>query len=174
MAGTLARVLALPDILQAGGTRTLHELSDRLGAGERTVRRYAGHLLDLDVPAESARGRYGGYRLAPGHRMPPLMLTGDEAVAALLALIGTRRATRQPDTAVAVESATAKGAPGAAPRARRPARRPRGGNPVRRSGPHCDDPRDSSAAHRRPGRRPAPAARHHLPRRCPGSAPACE
>jgi predicted DNA-binding transcriptional regulator YafY len=86
----------------------LHELSDRLGVDERTVRRYVDHLLDLDVPVESVRGRYGGYRLAPGYRMPPLMLTDDEAVAVLLGLIGTRRATLQPDTAVAVESATAK------------------------------------------------------------------
>ena len=108
MAKPLARVLALLDILQTGGTRTLHELSDRLGVDERTVRRYVDHLLDLDVPVESVRGRYGGYRLAPGYRMPPLMLTDDEAVAVLLGLIGTRRATLRPDTAVAVESATAK------------------------------------------------------------------
>ncbi len=82
--------------------------SGRLGVDERTVRRYVNHLLDLDVPVESVRGRYGGYRLAPGYRMPPLMLTDDEAVAVLLGLVGTRRATLQPDTAVAVESATAK------------------------------------------------------------------
>src|SRR6476659_7048769 len=105
MAKPLARVLALLDILQAGGTRTLRELSDRLGVDERTVRRYVDHLLDLDVPVESVRGRYGGYRLAPGYRMPPLMLTDDEAVAVLLGLVGTRRATLPPDTAVAVESA---------------------------------------------------------------------
>jgi len=104
----LARVLALLDILQAGGTRTVSELAGRLGVDERTVRRYAGHLLDLDVPVESVRGRYGGYRLAPGYRMPPLMLTDDEALVVLLGLAGTRRATLQPDTAVAVESATAK------------------------------------------------------------------
>ncbi len=108
MAKPLARVLALLDILQAGGTRTLRELSERLGVDERTVRRYVGHLLDLDVPVESVRGRYGGYRLAPGYRMPPLMFTDDEAVAVLLGLVGTRRAALQPDTAVAVESATAK------------------------------------------------------------------
>ncbi|MGD0068449.1 MAG: YafY family protein [Streptosporangiaceae bacterium] len=108
MAKPLARVLALLDILQAGGTRTLRELSDRLGVDERTVRRYVDHLLDLDVPVESIRGRYGGYRLAPGYRMPPLMLTDDEALAMLLGLTGTRRATLRPDTAVAVESATAK------------------------------------------------------------------
>jgi predicted DNA-binding transcriptional regulator YafY len=108
MAKPLTRVLALLEILQTGGTRTLRELSDRLGVDQRTVRRYVDHLLDLDVPVESVRGRYGGYRLAPGYRMPPLMLTDDEAVAVLLGLAGTRRATLQPDTAVAVESATAK------------------------------------------------------------------
>jgi predicted DNA-binding transcriptional regulator YafY len=108
MAKPLARVLALLDILQAGGIRSLGELSGRLGVDERTVRRYVGHLLDLDVPVESVRGRYGGYRLAPGYRMPPLMLTDDEAVIVLAGLLGTRRAALRTDTAVAVESATAK------------------------------------------------------------------
>src|SRR5207253_5359403 len=103
-----ARVLTLLELLQAGGTRTVAELADRLGVEGRTVRRYVEHLLDLDVPVESVRGRYGGYRLAPGYRMPPLMLADDEAVAVLLGLVGTRRATLQPDTALAVESAAAK------------------------------------------------------------------
>ena len=108
MAKPLARVLALLGILQAGGTRTLAELSDRLDVDQRTIRRYIDHLLDIDVPVESVRGRYGGYRLAPGYRLPPLMFTDDEAIAVLLGLTGTRRAALQPDTALAVESATAK------------------------------------------------------------------
>jgi predicted DNA-binding transcriptional regulator YafY len=108
MAKPLARVLALLEILQTGGTRTLRELSDRLGVDERTVRRYVDHLLDLDVPVESVRGRYGGYRLAPGYRLPPLMFTDEEALAVLLGLLGMRHAAPRPDTAVAVESATAK------------------------------------------------------------------
>ena len=45
-----ARVLALLELLQAGGTRTVAELAERLGVDERTVRRYVDHLLDLDVP----------------------------------------------------------------------------------------------------------------------------
>jgi len=108
MAKPLARVLALLDILQMGGTRTQRELAQRLGVDERTVRRYVDHLVDLDVPVESVRGRYGGYRLAPGYRMPPLMLTDAEAVAVLLGLTGARRATLDPDAALAVESAEAK------------------------------------------------------------------
>ncbi|NUS89002.1 MAG: HTH domain-containing protein, partial [Streptomyces sp.] len=73
-----ARVLVLLEILQIGGTRTGADLTDRLGVDERTVRRYIDHLIDLDVPVRSVRGRYGGYRLAPGYRMPPLMLTDEE------------------------------------------------------------------------------------------------
>ncbi|MFE9786364.1 helix-turn-helix transcriptional regulator [Nocardia salmonicida] len=99
-----ARVLALLELLQAGGTRTVGELAGRLGVDERTVRRYVTHLTDLDIPVRSVRGRYGGYRLAPGYRMPPLMLTDDEAVAVLLGLL-TSRSTM---VAHAADSATAK------------------------------------------------------------------
>src|ERR1700742_5387348 len=92
MAKPLARVLMWLDILQAGGTRTLRELAERLGVDERTVRRYVDHLLDLGIPVESVRGRHGGYRLAPGYRLPPLMLSDDEAVAVILGLVSGRRA----------------------------------------------------------------------------------
>lgn len=108
MAKPLARVLTLLDILQAGGTRTLRELAERLGVDQRTVRRYVDHLLDLGVPVESVRGRYGGYRLAPGYRMPPLMLTDDEALAVVLGLTGVQHAALDPEAAAAVESAAAK------------------------------------------------------------------
>jgi predicted DNA-binding transcriptional regulator YafY len=87
----LARVLGLLEILQTGGTHRLAELSTRLGVDERTVRRYAAHLLDLGIPVEAVRGRYGGYRLAPGFRLPPLLLTDDEALAVLLGLAAGRR-----------------------------------------------------------------------------------
>ncbi|PRY17090.1 helix-turn-helix transcriptional regulator [Kineococcus rhizosphaerae] len=81
-----ARVLALLELLQSGGLRTVGELADRLGVDDRTVRRYVDHLRDLDLPVESVRGRHGGYRLARSHRLPPLMLTDDEALAVALAL----------------------------------------------------------------------------------------
>ncbi|WP_030395396.1 helix-turn-helix transcriptional regulator [Kitasatospora purpeofusca] len=90
MARPTARVLALLELLQSGGVRTVAELADRLGVDERTVRRYVDHLLDLDVPVESVRGRYGGYRLGAGYRLPPLMLSDDEALAVLLGLVAGR------------------------------------------------------------------------------------
>ncbi|MFD9421453.1 MULTISPECIES: YafY family protein [unclassified Streptomyces] len=102
----IARVLTLLELLQSGGLRTVAELAERLDVDERTVRRYVGHLLDLDVPVESVRGRYGGYRLAPGYRMPPLMLSDDEALAVLLGLLAGRRAGLATDTAS--ETAAAK------------------------------------------------------------------
>lgn len=102
-----ARVLALLEILQNGGTRTIGDLAERLGVDERTVRRYVAHLLDLDVPVESVRGRYGGYRLASGYRLPPLMLTDDEAVALLVGLV-TSPPSGTGTSRLAAESAAAK------------------------------------------------------------------
>jgi predicted DNA-binding transcriptional regulator YafY len=103
-----ARVLALLEILQAGGGFTVADLAGRLGVDERTVRRYAAHLADLGLPVEARRGRYGGYRLAPGYKLPPLMLTDDEAVAVVLGLIAGRRAGLVTAASAAAESAVAK------------------------------------------------------------------
>lgn len=108
MSRPTARVLALLELLQSGGTRTVAELADRLAVDERTVRRYVDHLVDLDVPVRSVRGRYGGYRLASGYRMPPLMLSDDEALAVLLGLVAGRRAGLMTATGTASETAAAK------------------------------------------------------------------
>ncbi len=102
-----ARVLALLELLQNGGTRTVGDLANRLGVDERTVRRYVAHLLELDVPVESVRGRYGGYRLGPSYRLPPLMLNDDEAVAVLVGLVNGPQPVAGASTAAA-ESAIAK------------------------------------------------------------------
>ncbi|MEU8788756.1 WYL domain-containing protein [Streptomyces sp. NPDC048643] len=108
MSRPTGRVLTLLELLQSGGTRTMAELAERLGVDGRTVRRYVDHLIDLDVPVEAVRGRYGGYRLGPGHRLPPLMLGEDEAVAVLLGLVAGRRAGLTTATATAGETAAAK------------------------------------------------------------------
>ena len=108
MTTSTARVLALLEILQAGGIRTVGDLAGRLDVDERTVRRSVKHLSDLGVPVLSIRGRHGGYRLAPGYRMPPLMLTNDEALAVLLGLAAGRRSRLFGTSAMAGESAAAK------------------------------------------------------------------
>jgi predicted DNA-binding transcriptional regulator YafY len=86
MARPTVRVLALLELLQSRGLVAADELARRLEVDTRTVRRYATALRELDIPVESVRGRYGGYRLAPSYRLPPLMLTDDEAVAVAVAL----------------------------------------------------------------------------------------
>jgi predicted DNA-binding transcriptional regulator YafY len=103
-----ARVLALLEVLQSGGTRTVADLAARLDVDERTVRRYVDHLRDLDVPVRTVRGRHGGYRLAPGFRMPPLMLTEEEALAVLLGLLAGQRTGLVATSAEANDSAAAK------------------------------------------------------------------
>ncbi len=107
MSRPTSRVLALLEILQNGGTRSVADLAERLEVDGRTVRRYVAHLLELDVPVESVRGRYGGYRLAPGYRLPPLMLTDDEALAVLVGLAMSPRVGGA-GSRLAAESASAK------------------------------------------------------------------
>jgi predicted DNA-binding transcriptional regulator YafY len=100
-----SRVLALLELLQSHTRLTASDLGRRLGVDERTVRRYASTLTDLGIPVEAIRGRYGGYRLRPGYKLPPLMLTDDEAVAVVLGLVAAQRlgiGTQAPATAVAL------------------------------------------------------------------------
>ncbi|MGW4942654.1 helix-turn-helix transcriptional regulator [Actinoplanes sp. NPDC004185] len=82
-----SRVLAMLELLQAHRGIRGAELAARLAVDERTVRRYAGTLAELGIPVTAERGRYGGYRLLPGFKLPPLMLTDDEAVAVVLGLV---------------------------------------------------------------------------------------
>ncbi len=107
MSHPVSRVLALLELLQARPGLTGPELAARLEVDERTVRRYAVRLAELGVPVEAERGRYGGYRLLPGYKLPPLMLTGDEATAVVLGLIAGRRTGLSVGEA-ATESALAK------------------------------------------------------------------
>jgi len=86
-----SRVLAMLELLQAHRSMRGGELAARLAVDERTIRRYAGTLAELGIPVTAERGRYGGYRLLPGFRLPPLMLTDDEAVAVVLGLIAADR-----------------------------------------------------------------------------------
>ena len=80
------RVLTVLEILQAKGRITAGELANRLEVSRRTVQRYIARLQDLGIPVSSTRGRGAEYRLKPGFRMPPLMLSTEEAFAVALGL----------------------------------------------------------------------------------------
>ncbi|MFD0889169.1 helix-turn-helix transcriptional regulator, partial [Streptosporangium algeriense] len=85
------RMLAMLELLQAHHGLGGRDLAQRLGVDERTVRRYAARLAELGIPVAAERGRYGGYQLMPGYKLPPLMLTDDEATAVVLGLLAGRR-----------------------------------------------------------------------------------
>lgn len=101
------RVLTVLELLQSHARMSGPELARRLEVDVRTVRRYVTMLQSLGIPIQAGRGRYGAYRLRPGFKLPPLMLTEDEALAVVLGLLAARRlglATTAPD----VEGALAK------------------------------------------------------------------
>jgi predicted DNA-binding transcriptional regulator YafY len=81
------RLLTLLELLQAAPQLSGGELARRLEVDVRTVRRYVRNLQDMGVPIEATTGRAGGYRLLPGFKLPPLMLSDDEAVAVMLGLL---------------------------------------------------------------------------------------
>lgn len=82
-----ARALRALEILQARPGATAGELAGRLGVTERAVRRYVGILREAGIPVESARGRYGGYRLGRGTRLPPVAFTEGEALGLVMAVL---------------------------------------------------------------------------------------
>jgi predicted DNA-binding transcriptional regulator YafY len=85
MPGRLLRLLSL---LQSRREWSGHELADRLGVTERTVRRDVERLRALDYPVTGTTGTAGGYRLGSGVHLPPLQLDDDEAIAVAFGLVG--------------------------------------------------------------------------------------
>src|SRR5437868_15057916 len=106
-----SRVLTVLELLQSRSSISGPELAARLEMDVRTVRRYIMHLQDVGIPVEATIGRYGGYRLPPGFKLPPLMLTAEEATAIMLGLLGTSVVEERPSS-IAVEGALAEGARG--------------------------------------------------------------
>src|ERR1041384_1384397 len=81
MANTSSRALRLLSLLQTHRHWPGPELADRLEVSERTLRRDIDRLRDLGYPVQASRGTDGGYQLAPGAVLPPLLLDYEEAVA---------------------------------------------------------------------------------------------
>src|SRR5665811_82669 len=85
-----SRILSMLELLQDRPGITGPQLADRLGVSSRTIRRYVGALQEMGIPIEPTPGRYGGYRLYSGFRLPPLMFSADEAIGLVLAIIAAR------------------------------------------------------------------------------------
>ena len=83
---TPARLLRLLAMFTTRASWNADELADRLEITTRTLRRDVTRLRDLGYPIASTTGRYGGYELGAGGRLPPLLLDDDEAIAVSVAL----------------------------------------------------------------------------------------
>ena len=86
MLETSARLLKLLSLLQTPREWPGPELAERLGVSRRTIRNDIDRLRELGYPVDATRGSAGGYRLAAGAAMPPLLLEDDEAVAVVVGL----------------------------------------------------------------------------------------
>ncbi|NRG40357.1 WYL domain-containing protein [Rathayibacter sp. VKM Ac-2835] len=83
---TSKRLLALLSLLQSRRDWSAPVLAERLEVSERTVRRDVERLRELDYVIETTRGPDGGYRLAAGTELPPLLFDDEQAVVIALAL----------------------------------------------------------------------------------------
>ncbi|MFF4123063.1 helix-turn-helix transcriptional regulator [Microbispora rosea] len=88
-----ARLLALLSLLQTPREWPGSELAERLEVSPRTIRRDVDRLRELGYPVQATMGAVGGYRLAAGAAMPPLLLDDEEAVAIA---VGLRTAAAHP------------------------------------------------------------------------------
>ncbi|HEX3490082.1 MAG TPA: YafY family protein [Streptosporangiaceae bacterium] len=104
MLDTSARLLRLLSLLQARPDWPGPDLAARLAITPRTLRRDIQRLRDLGYPVHATPGVAGGYRLAPGATLPPLLLTDDEAVAVAVSL---QTAASQSVTGIAETSLSA-------------------------------------------------------------------
>jgi predicted DNA-binding transcriptional regulator YafY len=86
MGDTPGRMLELLSLLQTRRSWGGEELATRLDVTERTVRRDVGRLRELGYLVEAVPGRFGGYQLSRGGRLPPLLFNDDEAAAIVIGL----------------------------------------------------------------------------------------
>jgi predicted DNA-binding transcriptional regulator YafY len=100
-------VLAVLELLQSQVRMSGPELARRVGVDDRTLRRYVALLEELGIPVVAERGRFGGYALVAGFKLPPLMFTNDEALALSVGLVAAC-SLGLADAASAVAGAQAK------------------------------------------------------------------
>jgi predicted DNA-binding transcriptional regulator YafY len=79
MTNVATRLLSLILMLQSRPTWKAADLAAELNVSERTVHRYMGMIEEMGIPVYSERGRYGGFSLVRGYRLPPLIFTAEEA-----------------------------------------------------------------------------------------------
>lgn len=79
MGNVATRLLSLIMLLQSRPSWKAADLATELNVSERTIHRYMGMLEDMGIPLYSERGRYGGFSLVRGYKLPPMTFTAEEA-----------------------------------------------------------------------------------------------
>ena len=90
MSQPTTRVLALLEMLQSRAVTGGAELARALEVDRRTLRRYIVTLEDLGIPIVTTQGRYGGYQVVPGFKLPPMIFSDEEALALAVGLMAAR------------------------------------------------------------------------------------
>ena len=83
-------MLALLSLLQSRRDWPGSVLADRLEVSPRTVRRDVDRLRELGYVITAVKGPDGGYRLAAGSELPPLLFDDEQAVSIAVALQSMR------------------------------------------------------------------------------------
>nr|WP_246432345.1 WYL domain-containing protein [Xanthomonas theicola] len=86
MASSASRTLRLIGLLQTRRVWAGAELAQRLGVDRRSLRRDIERLRALGYAVQASSGVGGGYRLAAGAQMLPLLFEDEEAVTVAVAL----------------------------------------------------------------------------------------
>lgn len=79
MSKPASRLITLIMLLQKQPNQKASDLAKTLGVSVRTLHRYFSALDDMGIPVYTERGPHGGFSLVRGYRMPPLILSPEEA-----------------------------------------------------------------------------------------------
>ncbi|HET9862153.1 MAG TPA: YafY family protein [Steroidobacteraceae bacterium] len=90
MSQPTTRVLTLLEMLQSREVTGGAELARALEVDRRTLRRYIVMLEELGIPIVTTQGRYGGYQVVPGFKLPPMIFSDEEALAIAVGLMAAR------------------------------------------------------------------------------------
>jgi len=71
-------------LLQRQPSQKAADLARSLGVSVRSLHRYTAMLENMGIPLYTERGRYGGFSLVRGYKMPPLVFSPEEAAALYL------------------------------------------------------------------------------------------
>jgi predicted DNA-binding transcriptional regulator YafY len=84
------RVLSLLEMLQSREVTGGAQLARELEVDRRTLRRYIVMLEEIGIPIVTTQGRYGGYQVVPGFKLPPMIFSDQEALALAVGLMAAR------------------------------------------------------------------------------------